>query len=102
MKSTIALTGIVYLLLMTFGCSKKDHTSPPSNGTPDLTMITDGLISPIMLVEPPDSSHRLFIVDETGKIWIIGADGKKLATPFIDMSGKMVSLSPGYDERGLL
>jgi glucose/arabinose dehydrogenase len=67
-----------------------------------LTLVTDGLISPVAFAEPPDSSHRLFIVDETGTIWIIGADGKKLSTPFIDMTSKMVTLSPNYDERGLL
>ena len=55
-----------------------------------------------LLVEPPDNSGRLFILDQTGKIWIIGSDGKKLATPFIDLAGKMVAISPGYDERGLL
>jgi len=31
-----------------------------------------------------------------------GADGKKLTTPFMDISSKMVNLMPGYDERGLL
>src|ERR1700750_1069502 len=65
-------------------------------------MIASGLVSPIFLTEAPDSSHRLFVLDETGKIWIIGADGKMLASPFADLSSKMVSLSPGYDERGLL
>ncbi|HEY4107513.1 PQQ-dependent sugar dehydrogenase, partial [Puia sp.] len=102
MKRTSALAGTLCLLLTIFGCSKKEHNSPPSNGTPDLTMVTDGLISPVAFAEPPDGTHRLFVVDETGKIWIIGADGKKLATPFIDMTSKMVTLSPNYDERGLL
>lgn len=70
--------------------------------TPGLQLVVDNLISPIVIAEPPDGSHRLFVVDELGQIWIIGADGKKLTTPFIDVSGKMVTLSPSYDERGLL
>jgi hypothetical protein len=42
------------------------------------------------------------VVDEVGNIWIVGSDGKQLASPFMDISSKMVTLSPNYDERGLL
>ena len=69
---------------------------------PGLQLIADSMIAPLVIAEPPDGSKRLFIADETGTIWIIGADGKKLATPFIDISGRMVTLSSSYDERGLL
>jgi hypothetical protein len=60
------------------------------------------MIAPLVISEPADGTKRLFIADETGIIWIIGADGKKLSTPFIDISGRMISLSASYDERGLL
>ena len=70
--------------------------------TPALQLIADSMIAPLVISEPADGSKRLFIADETGTIWIIGADGKKLATPFIDISGRMVPLSASYDERGLL
>lgn len=103
MKTISTLAATLCLILMISGC-KKDHNNNPGNNnkTPDLSLVTDGLVSPVFLAEPPDSSHRLFIVDQTGKIWIIGSDGKKLSTPFIDMTSKMVTLSSGYDERGLL
>jgi glucose/arabinose dehydrogenase len=103
---TTPITGLCFLLasLLIFGaCKKNNNPSPPAqNATPDIQLVTDGLISPVALVEPPDSSHRLFIVDELGKIWIVGPDGKKLTTPFMDLASKMVTLSPSYDERGLL
>jgi glucose/arabinose dehydrogenase len=107
MKRTYAFTGVLTflslsLMLLTGSCKKNHDTPPPSNVTPDLQLVTDGLVSPVALAEPPDSSHRLFILDEIGKIWIIGSDGKKLTTPFIDLTSKMVTLSPSYDERGLL
>jgi glucose/arabinose dehydrogenase len=105
MKHTVCSTGFLTLLsflLITSSCKKNNNPSPPPNATPDLQLVTDGLVSPVALMEPPDGSHRLFIVEETGKIWIIGADGKKIANPFIDMTSKMVALSPNYDERGLL
>lgn len=89
------------LLLILGSCSKNNNTAPP-NAIPDLQLVTDGLVSPVGVVEPPDSSHRLFVLDEIGKIWIIGANGQKLANPFMDLTGKMVTLTPSYDERGLL
>ncbi|MEJ0082713.1 MAG: PQQ-dependent sugar dehydrogenase [Puia sp.] len=70
--------------------------------TPGLQLVTDSMVAPVVVAEPPDGSKRLFVVDEIGKIWIIGSDGKKLANPFIDITSKMVTLSPSYDERGLL
>ncbi|MHA4809488.1 PQQ-dependent sugar dehydrogenase [Flavitalea flava] len=104
MKSSISWIRIPFVFLsffILFGC-KKDSNTKPSNKTPGLQLVTDNLVSPVALAEPPDDTHRLFVADELGKIWIIDAKGSKLTTPFIDISGKMVSLSPSYDERGLL
>src|ERR1700688_3573434 len=93
---------IVIPLFIIAGCSKKSGMPSVPAKTPGLLLVIDNLISPVAIAEPPDSSHRLFVVDELGQIWIIGADGKKLTTPFIDVSSKMVTLTPSYDERGLL
>lgn len=68
----------------------------------DIKPIASGLVSPIGLVAVPDGSNRLFIIDQIGKIWIVDATGNQLTTPFLDVTSKMVRLSPGYDERGLL
>src|SRR5207249_858518 len=64
--------------------------------------IADNFTSPVGLVAVPDNSKRLFVIDQIGKIWVIDAVGNKLPTPFLDVTSKMVTLSPGYDERGLL
>lgn len=68
----------------------------------DLQPIAENLVSPVALSEAPDGSHRLFIVDQIGKIWIIGDNGQMMSQPFLDISSRMVRLSPFYDERGLL
>jgi len=85
-------------------CKKNDYSNPPPNNNtnPNLQLVTDNLVSPLTIVGPPDDSKRLFIVDQVGKIWIVGPDSVKLPTPFIDISSKMVQLQAGYDERGLL
>jgi len=89
----------------------------------DLKLITDNLVSPIGLVALPNeenhgddhhggehhnaghgkfSDNRLFVIDQIGKIWILDGHGNRLPVPFIDLTSKLVTLSPFYDERGLL
>ena len=60
-----------------------------------------GLNSPLRVTHAGDGSGRLFIVDQTGQIHVV-KDGVLLGTPFLDIAAKMVVLSPGFDERGLL
>src|SRR3954465_5711503 len=94
---SIAFTRLIAMLMIAsiplmvlLGCKKMDN--PGKQTELDLKMIADNLVSPIAFAEPPDDSHRLFVVDQTGKIWIIDKQGNKLLQPFIDISSKMVTL----------
>lgn len=87
------------LLLLFHGCKKPDFRPPKAIS---LELVAENLVSPLGMVEAPDNTKRLFILDQVGKIWIVGANGNKLPTPFIDVSSKMVPLNVNYDERGLL
>ncbi|WP_082886456.1 PQQ-dependent sugar dehydrogenase [Flavisolibacter tropicus] len=98
MSMTVLLT-ILLSLLVTVGCRKNEQ--PPSQNL-DLQLVADNFVSPVVLLESPDSTHRLFVVDQVGKVWILDASGKRLLRPFIDISSKIVPLVSGYDERGLL
>lgn len=71
-------------------------------GTVRLELVAGGLIAPVALVQPPDDSGRLFVVDQTGVIRIIDKDGQLLDAPFLDVRDRMVPLKESYDERGLL
>ncbi|MCW3119811.1 MAG: hypothetical protein JWM28_3893 [Chitinophagaceae bacterium] len=98
----LLLPGIVLFSIVS-SCKKNDY--PANVGTTkgmNLQMIADGFVSPLSVVEPPDSSHRLFIVDQAGKVWIVDSTGAKMPTPFLDLTPSMVTLTPAYDERGLL
>ncbi len=68
----------------------------------DLDLVADGFVSPIGMVPIPDNTGRLVVIDQIGKLWILDANGNKLATPFIDLTSRMQPLNPGFDERGLL
>ncbi len=67
-----------------------------------LQPIAQGFNSPVTLAAPPDGSGRLFVVDQIGVVGILNADGTQATEPFLDVHDRMVQLSPGYDERGLL
>lgn len=68
----------------------------------ELEPVTDGLASPLGLVPAGDGTGRMFVYDQAGQVYIINSDGNRLSTPFLDVSDRLVSLNPGYDERGLL
>jgi glucose/arabinose dehydrogenase/plastocyanin len=67
-----------------------------------LRYIAGGFISPMMVVPAPDSSGRLFLVDQTGVVKIFFMNGTVLDQPFLDVRDRMIKLDPTYDERGLL
>ncbi len=69
--------------------------------TVGLQKIATGLVSPLGVRSPGDGSTRLFIFDQAGEIHIY-QNGAVLGTLFADLSGQLVSLSSGFDERGLL
>lgn len=67
-----------------------------------LELVAQGFTSPIALMEAPDRSGRLFVVDQAGVIRIIDANGSLVTEPFLDVRSRMVTLRPNFDERGLL
>lgn len=69
--------------------------------TASLELITSRLKAPTVLTNAGDSTNRIFIAEQTGKIKII-ENGKLLSTPFLDLSEKMVKINSIYDERGLI
>jgi len=103
-------TFITGCLLLFQGCKKTEfdvktsanNQSTAISGSYDLKLVAGNFVSPVTVVQPNDGTKRLFVVDQIGKIWIIFPDGSKSTTPFLNVTDKMVSLMPGYDERGLL
>jgi glucose/arabinose dehydrogenase len=96
------LPGLVSSALLLLGCKKDHHHQDDDNQELDIQLVADGLVSPIGLVALPDNSKRLAVIDQVGKVWLIDKNDQKLPVPFIDVSNKLVSLTPAYDERGLI
>jgi len=79
-------------------------STPLARGQPriGLEKISGGFSSPMMIASPNDGSGRIFVVDQIGLVRTITAGGTLLDGPFLDLRDRMVRLSTGYDERGLL
>ena len=91
------LRSIVLLLIGLGGCSWQRLTVPHVG----LELVASGFTSPVALVDPSDGTQRLFIVEQTGLIWIL-SEGQRLELPFLDLQKRVVELNAFYDERGLL
>ena len=61
-----------------------------------------GLQSPVDLKEVPDGSGRIFIMQQTGAIAVVNADGTIRPEPFLDLRAKIPQLYVRFDERGTL
>lgn len=67
-----------------------------------LELTAEGFTAPVGLIPANDGTGRLFIVDQTGVIRILGRNGKMLEEPFLDLGSRLVKLRQDFDERGLL
>ena len=118
--SQAVLKAVIILIVVTLpqACKKEMKSSDPGSPSKekerplnmtsnlkavDIKLIASDFVSPVGLVAVPDATGRLAVIDQVGKIWMIDKAGNKMATPFLDVTSRLVTpLSPGYDERGLL
>ena len=64
--------------------------------------IAKDLRNPLALVHANDQTHRMFVVEQVGVVYVILHNGTKLKTPFLDITGKVLTTPAFGDERGLL
>jgi len=62
-----------------------------------LKRVASGFDAPLLITHAGDGSRRLFVVEQTGRIWVV-VDGKPAAKPFLDVSARITT----GGERGLL
>jgi glucose/arabinose dehydrogenase len=64
-----------------------------------LVTVARGFEAPLFLAVAPDASGRLFVLEQSGRIMVAGADGGTAADPFLDIRDRV---SQDGGERGLL
>jgi len=98
MKTLKTINFCISLILVTVSsCNTQNKT----HLSVELEMVVEGLTSPVALISPRDGTQRLFVVDQTGLIWIL-FEGRRIEKPFLDIRERVVKLNSFYDERGLL
>jgi glucose/arabinose dehydrogenase len=102
----VAICITVSCLALCTGQENGTAQSTPAAAIPadrvGLDLIAEGFTAPLALVQSPDETGRLFVIEQTGQIRVIDAIGTLLGEPFLDISDRMVDISGNYDERGLL
>jgi glucose/arabinose dehydrogenase len=75
----------------------------PDSSTVQLVEAASGFERPLYLMNAGDSTGRLFVVEQGGKIWLV-ENGQKSGEPFLDISMLLSRdvFNGGYSERGLL
>lgn len=76
----------------------------PEASAYEWALVSDGFDNPIYVTSAYDGSGRLFVVEQTGMVWIVDADGNQLDEPFLDVSAQLppAVFRGGYSEQGLL
>ena len=71
----------------------------PGGPAIEMVQVAGGLVDPVNIAHAGDGSDRLFVVQRTGQIRIIDADGQLIEEPFLDI-GNLVKTD--FLEQGLL
>ncbi|MBN3305915.1 HIPL2 protein, partial [Amia calva] len=67
-----------------------------------LTEVANGLRNPVLMLHSNDETHRMFVAEQLGFVWVYLHNGSRVEEPFLDLSG-MVLTTPWFgDERGFL
>ncbi|XP_070776863.1 HHIP-like protein 2 [Enoplosus armatus] len=67
-----------------------------------LTEVANNLRNPVLMLHSGDDTHRMFIAEQVGFVWVYLRDGSRLEQPFLDMSGEVMTTPWLGDERGFL
>ncbi|XP_031166166.1 HHIP-like protein 2 [Sander lucioperca] len=67
-----------------------------------LTEVANNLRNPVLMLHSGDGTHRMFVAEQVGFVWVYLHDGSRLEQPFLDMSGEVMTTPWLGDERGFL
>ncbi|NXV78577.1 HIPL2 protein, partial [Atlantisia rogersi] len=67
-----------------------------------LAEVANGLRNPVLMVHANDRTHRMFVAEQVGVIWVYLPDGSRLEEPFLDIKSIVLATPWIGDERGFL
>jgi glucose/arabinose dehydrogenase len=101
MGRIIILPGMNTTILAVFACTAGVFAAQAAEPARfSLELFADGFVSPTTLVPLGDKDGTVLVADQAGTIDAVSKEGKKSA--FGDLRSRMMKVSEGFDERGLL
>ncbi|XP_036133663.1 HHIP-like protein 2 [Molossus molossus] len=67
-----------------------------------VTEVANGLRNPVSMVHAADGTHRFFVAEQVGVVWVYLPDGSRLEQPFLDLRSIVLTTPWIGDERGFL
>ncbi|XP_069500624.1 HHIP-like protein 1 [Ambystoma mexicanum] len=67
-----------------------------------LQEVANGLRNPVAMVHANDGTHRYFIAEQLGYVWVYLPDGSRVDKPFLNISKAVLTSPWSGDERGFL
>ncbi|XP_056297764.1 HHIP-like protein 1 isoform X1 [Pseudoliparis swirei] len=67
-----------------------------------LQEVANGLRNPVAMVHANDGSHRFFVAEQLGYVWVYLANGSRLDRPFLNLTQAVLTSPWAGDERGFL
>nr|BAK63348.1 hypothetical protein [Pan troglodytes] len=67
-----------------------------------LSEVANGLRNPVSMVHAGDGTHRFFVAEQVGVVWVYLPDGSRLEQPFLDLKNIVLTTPWIGDERGFL
>ena len=67
-----------------------------------LEEVANGLRNPVAMVHARDGSHRFFVAEQLGLVWVYLPDRSRLEKPFLNISRAVLTSPWEGDERGFL
>ncbi|CAM5172526.1 unnamed protein product [Eretmochelys imbricata] len=67
-----------------------------------LREVANGLRNPVAMVHAGDGSHRFFVAEQRGCVWVFQANGSRAVRPFLDLRAAVLTSPWAGDERGFL
>ncbi|KAM9318828.1 HHIP-like protein 1 [Pholidichthys leucotaenia] len=67
-----------------------------------LEEVANGLRNPVAMIHADDGTHRFFVAEQLGYVWVYLADGSRIDRPFLNLTQAVLTSPWAGDERGFL
>lgn len=67
-----------------------------------LQEVANGLRNPVAMIHADDGTHRFFVAEQVGYVWVYLANGSRIDRPFLNLTKAVLTSPWAGDERGFL